>query len=236
MLVHKTTNKVDSLSQEISRTDFTGSVQLSKDELQRKLEGARTTHLIQRVKSPELIVHTSGGETECCSASGQVVLNRAKVRMVEKIESLGAELQLQTLINRKLTPHAKVYLPNWKPPQEVARGIAELESLLLRGSRDREGVKVHSSATGSRGIGDVDRLAGHKVRPELLLRSSRVKESAAAYIKGKRGSASDPRIQRPMTEQPSRQRTFVRARNVISKSRLKVVAHIEVRAGPHELI
>jgi len=50
--------------------------------------------------------------------------NGSKIRMIEDVEGLGAELESHPLVNRKLPPEGEIHLPRPKTPHQVPRCVA----------------------------------------------------------------------------------------------------------------
>ena len=96
----------------------------SELKLEGHLHGAWTADLVERTEASQLIVQHVGrlSKIRCRQCS----LDGSKVRMIEDIKSLCAELKMHLLRQVELSPERKVYLPRPQPTDNVAPEIPEL--------------------------------------------------------------------------------------------------------------
>src|SRR5438477_7403296 len=90
--------------------------------LECKLHRAWTPHRVKRTLDTKRV-----RQRGCCQpelVATQRGANRAKVRMVEDVESLGSELELQVFIEGELPAYCQVHLPCTETSRKVARGGA----------------------------------------------------------------------------------------------------------------
>src|SRR5256714_13354803 len=91
-------------------------------ELECKLHRAWPPHRVKRTLDTKRV-----RQRRCCQpelVAPQKGANRAKVRMVEDVESLGSELELQVFIERELPAYCQVHLPCAETSPKGARGRA----------------------------------------------------------------------------------------------------------------
>jgi hypothetical protein len=62
-------------------------------------------------------------------------IDRSEIRMIEDIESFGAELQLQPLIDREIPPNRQIHLPHTEAASKVSRRVTRARSWSSEGRR-----------------------------------------------------------------------------------------------------
>src|ERR1700734_2410046 len=102
----------------------------SKQQFERKLQGARASGLIESVKPAKRVVQCGLSCAEpvyrqwVVGAALPLGIDRPEVRGIEEIESFSAELEGQTVMNRELAPNGKIRLKSTETMGEVARRIS----------------------------------------------------------------------------------------------------------------
>ena len=94
-----------------------------EDELESKLHGTRATHLIERTQDAQRTRQCSRGLPK--STLAELRVDGSEIRVIEDVESFGAELQFQPLMDRKIPTDSQVHLQSPKKPCEVPGSIAE---------------------------------------------------------------------------------------------------------------
>jgi hypothetical protein len=79
--------------------------------------------------------------------------------MVQGVESLGTELELESLMDRKVTPESDIYLPCAKSTDEIPRCVTD-----DAGVRRRESCRIDTAPSRILGTIEIQRLARYHVQ------------------------------------------------------------------------
>src|ERR1700679_896607 len=110
--------------------------------------------------------------------------DESEVRMIEDIECFGTKLEMEPVMQRKLSPHSKVHLGLSEPPREVSRSVA----LICAGRIGKRSRIQRTSAWKLTAI-KINRLARHKVHVGVVFTSCRRVGDEVAF-QGNRESCS----------------------------------------------
>src|ERR1700679_561681 len=84
--------------------------------------------------------------------------DESEVRMIEDIECFGTKLEMEPVMQRKLSPHSKVHLGLSEPPREVSRSVAWICAGRI-GKRSR----IQRTSAWKLTAINIDRLVRHKI-------------------------------------------------------------------------
>jgi hypothetical protein len=154
------------LSQRTRRSSWwraQGQFSRLENQFQRELQRTRAAGCIERVQIEGTVVQGGLCAPESIKilrvprAAAQTITDSGKAWVIEKIESFGAKLQMQPVMDRKFAPDSKVHLPCSEPACVVSGRISfRVESGARRWNV--EGVVVNDPSTWILRIVDVEWL------------------------------------------------------------------------------
>ncbi len=190
------------------RHDQLLTVNRLKHDLECELHRARPAHLVQGAQNTQRIRKSCRRLPE--RRLSKVAVYKAKIWMIEDIESFRAKLQAEMLMNRELAANRQIHLPSSKTSGKVAWGIAETAAY------GREGIwidgppawaslvwqKLVQSLQNRRTIGavKVNRLAGNKTETGIILPSSDLRNDVSHQGDRERGPHHEAIIDSPVVQ------------------------------------
>src|SRR5215469_3935650 len=199
----------------------------SKRKLQGELDGARAANLVERI---ETAVCAARAEATCQGLrrmaeerTGQAVIGRPEIGMIENVEELRSEPQVPLLGERKLPLESHVRLRCPKAAQHVAPEIT-LSPLRCRFER----VFVKNLAAGILRAEKLKRVPWHNVRAGSQGGATREVNGANNVI-GRSGPSQNEGVHRPASQRSSGKPVPLRCRQAVGHTCGEGMPDVKVR-------